>query len=119
MLKKRLAREIVAQFHGADAAEKAEADFERVFQRREIPEGIAEFSLPEQATDMATLLVSAGLAKSRGEARRLMAQGAVEIMAPKDGGFDIVKVSGDELKVDLRDGNIVRVGKHRWIKIVK
>jgi tyrosyl-tRNA synthetase len=119
MLKKRLAREIVAQFHGADAAEKAEADFERVFQRREIPEGIAEFSLPEQATDMATLLVSAGLAKSRGEARRLMAQGAVEIMAPKDGGFDIVKVSGDELKVDLRDGNIIRVGKHRWIKLVK
>jgi len=119
MLKKRLAREMVVQFHGADAARKAEADFERVFQRREIPEGIAEFSLPKQATDMATLLASAGLAKSRSEARRLMAQGAVEIMTPKDDGFDTVKVSGDELKVDLKDGNIVRVGKHRWIRLVK
>ena len=119
ILKKRLAREIVTRFHGADAAKRAEADFERVFQKREIPEDIVEFSLPEQATDMVTILVSAGLAKSRGEVRRLMAQGAVEIMTPKDEGFDTVKVSGDELKVALRDGNIIRVGKHRWIKLVK
>jgi len=119
MLKKRLARDIVTQFHSAEAAWKAEADFEKVFQRREIPEDITEFSLPEQATDISNLLVSAGLVKSRGEARRLMAQGAVEMMLLKDGGFDTVKVSGDELKVELQDGSIIRVGKHRWIKIVK
>ena len=121
LLKKRLAREIVAQFHSADAARKAEADFEKVFQRREIPEDITEFRLPE-TSDMPVcsgIMVSAGLAKSRGEARRLMAQGAVEMMLLKDGGFDTVMVSGDELKVELQDGSIIRVGKHRWIKIVK
>ena len=119
MLKKRLAREIVTQFHSAEDARKAEADFEKVFQRREIPEDITEFNLPEKATDISNLLVSAGLAKSRAEARRLIAQGAVEMMLQKDGGFDSVKVSGDEPKVEFKDGSIIRVGKHRWIKIVK
>lgn len=119
ILKKRLAREIVAQFHNADTTRKAEEDFEKVFQRREIPEDIAEFKLPEREADVSILLVSAGLAKSRSEARRLMAQGAVDLMLLKDGGFDSVKISGDEPKVDLRDGNIIRVGKHRWVKIVK
>jgi len=42
-LKKRLAREIVAQFHGQDAAQDAEAEFERVFQKREAPEEIPIF----------------------------------------------------------------------------
>jgi tyrosyl-tRNA synthetase len=121
ILKKRLAREIVTQFHGADAARKAEADFEKVFQRREIPEDIAEIPLQDisNLTTTSGILVNTGLAKSRSEARRLIAQGAVEIMWLKDGEFTSEKVSGDELKLALGDGNIIRVGKHRWIKLVK
>ena len=44
-LKKRLAREIVAQFHDADAAREAEAYFERTVQQRELPEDIEEVQL--------------------------------------------------------------------------
>ena len=118
VLKKRLAREIVSQFHGSEAGEKAVAGFEQVFQRREVPQEMTEFALPAQSTDIFTLLVSAGLAKSRSEARRLTSQGAVELLAPRDGGVEAVKIQGDELTDKLRAGSIIRVGKHRWIKLV-
>ena len=82
-LKKRLARELVAQFHDTDAAREAEGHFERTVQGRELPEEISEFALPpsEALADMrlSRLLVDAGLASSAGEARRLIEQGAVQI----------------------------------------
>jgi tyrosyl-tRNA synthetase len=54
------------------------------------------------------LLSDAGLAKSRSEARRLLAQGAIEV--------DGEKVSTD--KVILKDGSIIKVGKRGFLKMV-
>ena len=47
-VKKRLAREIVSQFHGSTAAQKSESDFERVVQRKEAPDQVIEFQLDFQ-----------------------------------------------------------------------
>lgn len=114
LLKKRLAHEIVTQFHGNKAALEADEHFARVFQRRELPEemesisiGLKSASEIEVQRDITRLLVEAKLAKSRSEARRLLAQGAVDI--------DGQKISQES--VTLKDGNVIRVGKHDFRKV--
>jgi len=117
-LKKRLAHEIVRQFHGKQAADEAEKHFTQVFQKREMPNEIhTTVELRGTGTlranaevwrDITSLLSDAGLAKSRSEARRLLAQGAIEV--------DGEKVSTD--KVILKDGSIIKVGKRGFVKMV-
>jgi len=118
-LKKRLAHEIVRQFHGKQAADEAQEHFTQVFQQREIPKethtvelrGIVDISGKfevEVQRDITSLIVEAGLAKSRSEANRLLAQGAIEV--------DGEKVSTS--LVTLKDGSIIKVGKRRFLRIV-
>src|SRR5947208_1788111 len=83
-IKRRLAREIVSTYHGADAASTADAEFDRVHARHERPQEIPEIELPADSVRNGTvwvcrLLVAAGLAKGTGEARRLIEQGGVKI----------------------------------------
>ncbi len=77
-VKQELARLLVADFHGAAAAETAEAEFEAVFAHGGTPEDTPEVALPGPLP-LAKLLTTAGLAASNGEARRLLEQGAVSI----------------------------------------
>jgi tyrosyl-tRNA synthetase len=118
-LKKRLAHEIVRQFHDKQAADEAQEHFTQVFQKREIPKETHTIELRsgshtsdnleiEVQRDITSLLVEAGLAKSRSEANRLLAQGAIEV--------DGEKVSTD--KVILKDGSIIKVGKRRFLRMV-
>jgi len=118
-LKKRLAHEIVGQFHGKGAADEAEKHFTQVFQKREIPEGTTTLELRsvtssgaglriEVQRDIIGVIVEAGLAKSRSEANRLLAQGAIELNGKK--------VSSN--LVTLKDGSVIKVGKRRFLKIV-
>ncbi len=135
VLKKRLAREIVEQFHNKKAAKDAEACFEKTVQRKEVPEEITEVQVSFQeatsrattiiaASDeeirqiqervkeepphlLATLLTQIGLVQSTSEGRRLIEQGAVKI----DG-----KVVTKRM-VNLRDGMTIQAGKRRFVKI--
>lgn len=118
-LKKRLAHEIVMQFHGKRAADEAQEHFTQVFQKREIPKETRTVELRgvlrpsgkleiEVQRDITSLLVEAGLAKSRSEANRLLAQGAIEV--------DGEKVSTS--LVSLKDGTIIKVGKRRFLRMV-
>ena len=74
--KMRLAREIVAIYHGDKAAQAAQDDFVRTFSEGRAPEAVAEFVIPAGAT-MLDMLMAAQAAKSRSDARRLMEAGAV------------------------------------------
>ena len=117
-LKKRLAREVVTQLYSRKAASEAEENFTRVFQKREVPEEIPEYRISfkqltskragEVGVDISRLLVAAGLAESRSEANRLIAQGAVSI--------DGEKISGNIAIV--RSGSIIKVGKRRFAKVI-
>ena len=111
--KMRLAREIVSQFHGSEAADEAKAEFRRVFSKREAPEEarVLLVAFRDAATmeiDLTEALVSAGVAASKSDVRRLVSQGAVEA--------DGVPVS--DVQVIVREGTIIRVGKHRFVRIV-
>ncbi|NLA59089.1 MAG: tyrosine--tRNA ligase, partial [Firmicutes bacterium] len=82
--KRRLAREIVTRFHSAEAAQEAEAEFDRVFKENQIPEDIPEVVLTREDLEngriwIVRLLVKAGLVKSNGEGRRLIQQSGVRI----------------------------------------
>ncbi|MCU1342736.1 MAG: tyrS, partial [Candidatus Acidoferrum typicum] len=75
-----LAQEIIAGFHGAAAAEKAAAEFQRIFRDREAPEEAPVRKLARgEAKRLTTMLVELGLASSRSEADRLVKQGGVEL----------------------------------------
>ena len=117
-LKKRLAREIITQLDGEASALEAEQHFEKVHQRRELPEEIQEFRIsfkdltPEQmevtGVYIPKLLVSIGFAKSVSEANRLIAQGAVSI--------DGEKILGNSSRIKI--GSIIKAGKRRFARIV-
>ena len=119
--KKRLGEEMVAMFHSLEAAAAAREEFERVFQQRESPQDIPEFaadlnsegvSNPDAEgfeADIARLLVDAGLAASRAEARRLLQQNAVTI--------DGERSAGERARIAF--GSVIRVGRRRFVRIVK
>jgi tyrosyl-tRNA synthetase len=78
--KAELARRIVTDFHGADAATRAEEDFRRAFSRGEVPDDVETRELPaEGGAPAARTLVALGLAASMREARRKIAEGALKV----------------------------------------
>ena len=118
-LKKRLAHEIVAQFHGKPAADEAEKYFQERFQTRELHrmEVTDSIFIKESVEviltrDMPRWLVDNKLSDSMGEARRLLAQGAVHVIRA-DGTTQIVK---DE-KATLRLGDKIKIGKRHLFEI--
>ncbi|MDF2989322.1 MAG: tyrS 1 [Eubacterium sp.] len=113
-VKMRLAADITELYHGNAAAGSAAENFERVFQKREIPGNLPDFEitgsmLTGEGTDMIKLLVSAGLVSSNSEARRLINQGGVKINGEKL----------HELKfVALKNEDIIQAGKFKFIKLI-
>jgi tyrosyl-tRNA synthetase len=104
--KQRLAREIVARWHGEEAAQAAEAEWERRVVQGEVSAGSAiAFAIPPDGIDLPDLVVGAGLAASRSEVRRLVQQGGVRI----DG-----KVETNELRRFSADAAVeIRIGKRK------
>ena len=107
-VKRSLGRAIVALYHGDDAALKAEQHFEKVIVNKDIPDTIDEVKL-SQDTTIVELLSNEGLTKSKGEARRMIEQGAVRIEGEKIKDMDLVIKSGKEL--------IIKVGKRKFLKV--
>ncbi|MFQ5902318.1 MAG: tyrosine--tRNA ligase [Candidatus Binatia bacterium] len=120
--KKSLACEIVSRFHGQAAAESARDYFETRHQKRSVPKNIRKQFSPPDRVWICQLLVDLQFARSKGEARRLIAQGAVKIdgKTVTDVDFEfqgkvhrVVEVGktriaqvGGETKTDLEPGSI-------------
>ncbi|MGH9814151.1 MAG: tyrosine--tRNA ligase [Candidatus Acidiferrales bacterium] len=77
--KRDLAKLIVGNFHSADAADHAAAEFARVFQEGKAAKDIPEVTIGQPSVQLAKLLVEHGLAPSSAEASRLIKQGAVDV----------------------------------------
>ena len=127
--KKRLAWDITNQFHDAAAADAAQARFERVVQGRNLPDEMPEVSLSALhslsldgeglgegeilATRADRLLVAAGLAASNAEARRLLSQGAVELIPVT--GYS-TRLDDDRADVTVSAGDVLRAGRRRFVR---
>jgi len=111
--KMQLAHNIVAGFHGEEAARRAGEEFERVFSGRQAPEEAPRQVLARgPAKKLSMLLVELKLAASRSEAERLMKQGGVEI--------DGKRIDDVKYEIDLsKPGEfLLRAGKKKFLKIV-
>jgi tyrosyl-tRNA synthetase len=111
--KKRIAFDIVRQFHGQDSARDAEQEWTRIYSDREQPLDAAPLRLAEAPSDQHVLdiLVKHGLVPSKARARELARQGALEINGKK--------VLLEQLRqVRLRPGDVIRVGRTTFRKIV-
>lgn len=104
--KKLLARTIVAEFWGDEAAERAQEHFERTVQRKEVPDDVPEYRVRDGEL-LLDVVLGSGVAPSKREARRLFEQRAVTV----DG---LVM----EPTTPARPGSVVQVGKRRWIRLV-
>jgi tyrosyl-tRNA synthetase len=105
-----LARDLVAIYHDAEAAARAEAHFKQVFQKRELPEEIPTHKLAAGPQNIVDLLVELGLAPSKSQARRLVAQGGVHL----DG--NLVESIEETVRPDKEA--ILQVGKRRFVRLV-
>jgi tyrosyl-tRNA synthetase len=123
-LKKRLAREIAAQFHDTEAADGAQAHFERVVQRRDLPEEIPEVDFTRFVTDTGEIkpprwsryLVDLGLAGSTSDAKRLIDDKAVEIHRRSGGSYTL---AADFAVTDIRPDDVIQFGKRRFVRLVE
>jgi tyrosyl-tRNA synthetase len=104
----KLAQEIVGRYHGAVAAEHAKDEFQRRFSEREFPLSAERKKLPRAANTLVGMLVGAGLAPSKTESRRLIAQGGVEVDGEKVMDGDLIFPS------DAHQEYRIKVGKKRF-----
>lgn len=108
-IKNKLALEIVKIYHGEKIAEKAEAEFSKVFRKGELPENIQEFNIVIKKRNVIELLMQLHFTPSRSEARRLIESNAVRV--------DNIRISDPKAEIDVRPGMIVQVGKRHFAKI--
>ena len=118
--KKQLSHRITEMFHDRDAADGAQQNFERVVQQRSLPEDIPEFPLdlgPESADrSLSRLLVSAGMVSSNNEAKRLINQQAVQLI-PANG--QTRALTQDSLDDGLQPGDVLRIGRRRFLRLTR
>jgi tyrosyl-tRNA synthetase len=95
-----LARQLVKRLHGEEAAARAEEDFNTKFRKREIPEEREHWV--KGPTDLISLLVDTGIAKSRNDARRLIEQGGVRVNSEKVGLDSPALGTGDVINARRR-----------------
>jgi len=116
-VKMRMAREIVSEFHNATEAQEAEESFIRQFSERELPTNIPEFQL-KKPVDIVTFIVDAKLAKSKGEARRLIQQGGVSLFL-EGKASEAERISDIDFIMPAQDDMVLKVGKFQYIRIKK
>lgn len=105
--KEKLARIIITQYHGAEAADAAFHNFNSVFKEKNIPDDIIEFTV-NQPKEVIDILTESGLVKSRNDARRLLQQGGVI--------FGDQKITEDNFLVS--SSGVLKVGTRRFLKVV-
>jgi tyrosyl-tRNA synthetase len=113
-VKRKLAGQIVALYHGWQAAKEAEEEFDRVFRQGELPEEMPVFRLETEDLKagkvwVVRFLVRSGLVESNGEARRLIKSAAVRI--------DHVKQTDPDAEIQPRTGMVIQIGKRRFARL--
>jgi tyrosyl-tRNA synthetase len=111
-LKRRLARTLVTMYHNSSEAQNAEAEFDRIFIDKDVPDVIEEFPLSKNASEstIVGLLALTKLSSSKSEARRLIEQGGVSI--------DGERVTDLNAAIPGNREFILKVGKRKFLKIV-
>lgn len=105
-IKKELAFVIVNELYSKEDAEKAQKEFEKLVQNKELPLNILEIKVKENIT-VSEALIEIGFAESKSEAKRLIEQGGVSLGDKK--------ITDTDSKIST---GLLKVGKKRFTKIV-
>ncbi len=108
-LKMQLAFTLVRMYHGVQEAERAAQEFKKVFVKKDVPDEMPEVVVDQPQMRIDELLVATKTAQSKSEARRLITGGGVSV----DGN----KITDPFAVVELKDGQILKVGKRKFVKI--
>lgn len=109
--KMRLAFEIVKIFHGEKNAKKAEENFVRVIQHKEMPEEMPSVAAPASIISIIDALVISGCASSNSVARRLLEQKGIKVNG---------RIIEKEEKVSIpKEGVVIQKGKRHFVRIIK
>ena len=113
--KKQLAQEIVATYHGAAAGLQAVSEWERRFSEKQLDQAeLPEFTPEAVERNIISLVVAAyrdgfQLTKSRGDVRRLVEQGSVQLAGEK--------LRDPQAELTLQKGDILRLDKTRAVRV--
>jgi len=103
-----LGEELTACYHGPEAAKNARAEFDSVFGKKAMPEEMETYVCGSKDIKLVDLLVGAGLAESKNEARRLIEQGGVKINGEK--------ITQDK-NFNVEQNCVLQAGKRKFKKI--
>lgn len=106
-----LGQALVERYHGTAAAHAEAEWFRRVFSRRAVPDEVPVIAVTDPNATLLELLRQCLPAASGTELRRLIADGSVRL----DG---VRKLTDADQRHPLSSGNVVRIGKRRWFRIV-
>ncbi len=110
--KHELARRVVARLHGEEAARAAAEAFARVFVQREAPEEVPEATFAASASTVhLPAVIADAVGRSRSEARRLLAQGAVRLDGEPLGAGDV------DVAPERLDGALLQVGRRQFRRL--
>jgi tyrosyl-tRNA synthetase len=104
--KMRLAREIVSIYHSEAAAQAAEEAFKKVFQQKEIPDEMPEYTLQPGQTVL-EVLAAAGLVTSKSDGRRMIEQKGVKL----DG--EVL----EKFEAAFPHPGVLQVGKRHFVRV--
>ena len=106
-----LAKEIITLYYSKESADMAEAEFNRIFKEKGLPNEVEEKSLDKSKEHKLTILLKdLGLVKSSSEASRLIKQGGVKI--------NQISVIDFNFLYRPKSGDILQVGKKKFVKII-
>ncbi len=117
--KAQLAEAIVERYHGAEAADQARTEFNRVFRERKLPSEMPELKVPEDLVEngrawIVQLVKLSGRAESNGQARRLIRQGGVSMGETVE---TLEQIKDINKKLPVKDGLILKIGKRHFRKL--
>jgi tyrosyl-tRNA synthetase len=110
-LKLDLAQEIVRMYHSEKDALSARENFKKTFSKKEAPEEIKSVRINKDSAMLIDLVMSSGLVNSKTDARRLIQNGAVDVGSER-------KTDPEEI-IQLDKEIVLKIGKHRFVKIVR
>ena len=109
--KKELAFEIVKMLNSQKDAKEAQKEFERVFAQDKEPDNMPNIKVSAKEVGILDLLLQINLVESKGEAKRMIEQGAVKI--------DGKRMKDWKKEVEIKSDMVVQIGKKRFARIVK
>jgi tyrosyl-tRNA synthetase len=113
--KKELAMEIVETYHSAGSGQQAKEEWERRFSEKRLDQTeLPAYSPPPEERNVISIVLNAyavafGLKKSRGEIRRLLEQGSVQLRGEK--------ILDPQAQPRVQSGDVLRLDKTRAVRI--